>query len=51
MRISTKPIAIGADDAAFELKSRIVDYLKSKGIGIEDYGVKAADPAVLYPDS
>ena len=50
MTISTKPIAIGADDAAFELKAKIVDYLKSKGIPVEDYGVNNPDPAVLYPD-
>jgi ribose 5-phosphate isomerase B len=46
----TKPIAIGADDAAFGLKNKIVDYLKSKGIPVEDYGVETADPSVLYPD-
>jgi ribose 5-phosphate isomerase B len=44
-----KPIAIGADDAAFELKGKIVEYLKSKGVPVEDYGVNSADP-VLYPD-
>jgi ribose 5-phosphate isomerase B len=46
----TKPIAVGADDAAFELKAKIVDYLKSKGIQVEDYGVNQPDPSVLYPD-
>jgi len=46
----TKPIAVGADDAAFELKAKIVDYLKSKGIPVEDYGVNKPDPSVLYPD-
>ena len=50
MDSSIKPIAIGADDAGFELKTKIVDYLKSKGIPVEDYGVEAADPSVLYPD-
>ena len=45
-----KPIAVGADDAAFELKAKIVDYLKSKGIPVEDYGVNNPDPAILYPD-
>jgi ribose 5-phosphate isomerase B len=48
--VSTKPIAVGADDAAFELKAKIVDYLKSKGIPVEDYGVNQPDPSVLYPD-
>jgi ribose 5-phosphate isomerase B len=50
MSSPTKPIAIGADDAAFELKNKIVDYLKTKGIPVEDYGVQTADPSVLYPD-
>jgi ribose 5-phosphate isomerase B len=48
--VSTKPIAVGADDAAFALKAKIVDYLKSKGIPVEDYGVNQPDPSVLYPD-
>jgi ribose 5-phosphate isomerase B len=48
--VPTKPIAVGADDAAFELKAKIVDYLKSKGIPVEDYGVNKPDPSVLYPD-
>jgi ribose 5-phosphate isomerase B len=41
---------VGADDAGFELKGKIVDYLKSKGISVEDYGVNYPDPSVLYPD-
>jgi ribose 5-phosphate isomerase B len=48
--VPTKPIAVGADDAAFELKAKIVDYLRSKGIPVEDYGVSKPDPSVLYPD-
>jgi ribose 5-phosphate isomerase B len=48
--VPTKPIAVGADDAAFALKAKIVDYLKSKGIPVEDYGVNKPDPSVLYPD-
>jgi ribose 5-phosphate isomerase B len=50
MSAPSKPIAVGADDAAFELKAKIVDYLKSKGIPVEDYGVNQPDPSVLYPD-
>lgn len=45
-----KAIAIGADDAGFELKNKIADYLKSKGLEVEDYGVNKPDPSVLYPD-
>ena len=43
------PIAIGADDAAVELKAQIVKHLESKGIPIHDYGVFSDDP-MLYPD-
>jgi ribose 5-phosphate isomerase B len=46
----SKSIAVGADDAAFELKAKIVEHLKSKGIEVEDYGVDKPDPAILYPD-
>jgi ribose 5-phosphate isomerase B len=46
----SKSIAVGADDAAFELKAKIVEHLKSRGIDVEDYGVDKPDPAVLYPD-
>ena len=50
MSTATKPIAVGADDAAFELKGKIVDYLKSKGIPVEDYSVNNPDATVLYPN-
>jgi len=50
MSTPSKTIAVGADDAAFELKGKIVEYLKSKGITVEDYGVDQPDPSVLYPD-
>jgi ribose 5-phosphate isomerase B len=49
MSRSMKPIAIGADDAAFELKVKIVEYLRSAGIAVQDYGTFSADPS-LYPD-
>jgi ribose 5-phosphate isomerase B len=49
MSRSMKPIAIGADDAAFELKVKIVEYLRSAGIPVHDYGTFSADPS-LYPD-
>jgi ribose 5-phosphate isomerase B len=50
MNTPSKPIALGADDAAFELKAKIADYLQSKGIAVEDYGVKTPDPNFIYPD-
>jgi ribose 5-phosphate isomerase B len=46
----SKSIAVGADDAAFDLKAKIVEHLKSRGIEVEDYGVDKPDPAILYPD-
>lgn len=42
-------IALGADEAAFELKNLIKDYLVSLGIEVTDYGVFTSEPA-LYPD-
>jgi len=44
-----KAIAIGADDAAVELKAQIVQHLESEGIPVKDYGVFTSDP-MLYPD-
>jgi len=44
-----KAIAIGADDAAIELKAQIVQHLEGKGIPVKDYGVFTSDP-MLYPD-
>jgi ribose 5-phosphate isomerase B len=45
-----KPIAIGADDAAYDLKAAIVDHLKSQGIAVEDYGIDDPSSKTLYPD-
>ena len=47
--MSTLSIALGADEAAFELKEKIKAYLLSIGQEVEDYGVYSTDP-VLYPD-
>jgi ribose 5-phosphate isomerase B len=44
-----QPIAVGADDAAVELKAEIVKHLECKGITVRDYGVFSDDP-MLYPD-
>jgi ribose 5-phosphate isomerase B len=49
MITSNKSIAIGADEAAFELKNKIADHLRSRGLPVEDYGVHNTDP-ILYPD-
>lgn len=42
-------IALGADDAAFELKEIIKSYLESRQIQVTDYGVFDTRPS-LYPD-
>ena len=50
MESPVKPIAIGADDAAYDLKAAIVDHLKSQGIAIEDYGIDDRSSKIIYPD-
>lgn len=42
-------IAIGADEAAFELKEKIITYLDNLGHEVKDYGIYEIEP-VLYPD-
>lgn len=42
-------IAIGADEAAFELKEKVKTFLASIGQEVEDYGVYNTNP-VLYPN-
>jgi ribose 5-phosphate isomerase B len=42
-------IGIGADDAAFGLKQRLVEYLEERGYEVKDYGCYSEDP-VDYPD-
>lgn len=42
-------IAIGCDEAAFQLKETIKAFLLKKGYEVEDFGVYNTDP-VLYPD-
>lgn len=45
-----KKIAIGCDEAAFDLKQIIIEYLNKAGYETEDYGVYNKD-ASLYPDT
>lgn len=42
-------VAIGADEAAFDLKETLKAYLKTKGVSVVDYGAFDKNP-VLYPD-
>lgn len=44
-----KTIAIGSDEAGFELKETIIRFLNEKNIAVTDYGVFDTKP-VLYPD-
>jgi len=46
---SAMSIAIGADEAAFDLKEILKAYLKGRGIEVVDYGAFDKSP-VLYPD-
>lgn len=49
--INMKPtIYIGGDHAAFELKKKIVAYLKKRGYRVQDFGPHTYDPDDDYPD-
>src|SRR5690554_6238787 len=42
-------VAIGSDHAGFEYKAKIIEYLKGKGIEVEDFGAFSTD-SVDYTD-
>ncbi len=42
-------IAIGCDEAGFELKEKVKEYLQCKCFEVEDYGVYDTNP-IMYPD-
>lgn len=44
-----KKIAIGADHAGFELKEKLITYLKGKGYEVKDYGC-FSEESIDYPD-
>lgn len=41
--------AVGGDHAGFDYKDQLIDYLKSLGIRVQDFGTYSAD-SVDYPD-
>jgi len=45
----SETIIIGCDHAAYELKDKIVGYLKDKGVEVKDVGTFSGD-SVNYPD-
>ena len=45
----SKPIAIGCDDAGYQLKEELKRYLQSQGLEVADYGCDSPEP-VDYPD-
>ena len=45
---SSESIAVGCDEAAFQLKETIRSYLEKKGHTVKDYGVYNTEPS-LYP--
>ena len=42
-------IAVGCDEAAFDLKTIIIEHLKEKGYQVEDFGAEKGE-VILYPD-
>ncbi len=48
LELPVKTIVLGADHAGFELKEKIAQYLKEKGISVEDSGCYSAE-RVDYP--
>lgn len=44
-----KPIVIGCDNAAVELKNILIGVLKDEGIDYEDIGVNSSDDQTVYP--
>ena len=45
-----KPIVIGCDNAAVDLKNELISVIKQQGIPYEDVGVSGADDQTVYPE-
>lgn len=48
--IFMQPIAIGADDAAIELKNMIVAFLQQREIAVTEYAQGSGSGQIAYPD-
>ena len=44
-----RPIAVGCDEAGFELKQTVIEVLRERGLEVRDFGCYSPD-AVDYPD-
>lgn len=45
----TTPVAIGSDEAGFELKTQLCEVVRAEGFEVHDYGCHSPEP-VDYPD-
>ena len=45
----TKPVAVGSDEAGYQLKGLLIDLLKEEGLEVVDFGCHSEEP-VDYPD-
>jgi len=45
-----KTIVIGCDNAAVSMKNMLIDFLKSKGVTVENVGCDSADDPTYYPN-
>jgi ribose 5-phosphate isomerase B len=44
-----KKIQIGSDHAGFELKAKVIEFLKARGLEVQDFGTYSTD-SMDYPD-
>ena len=44
-----RKIVIGCDNAAVELKDTLVEYMREKGISVEDVGCESSEDPTYYP--
>jgi len=49
MKSEKKTIAIGSDEAGYDMKEAVTEHLENLGFEVVDFGVHTRDPA-LYPD-